>query len=214
MNKNTQGFDKSGQVPIKLHLQKLKPKVKREILKDRQGYYLRSISCIFTGAERQSITMKISLLFLLLSLLTVTFGQEELVALNPVLKDHSISYTDPISVRSNYKSVATFDPRGMHHVYTITHTFLDLIQRDRILPDSLNASVILDTMSKGEPLETLLEDHWQELLLQYIGIVTAAICGLLMAITIPVAGTNRKRDILFFFFFKVCFIQKLIMISN
>ena len=146
--------------------------------------------------------MKISLLFLLLSLLTVTFCQEELVALNPVLKDHSISYTDPISVRSNYKSVATFDPRGMHHVYTITHTFLDLIQRDRILPDSLNASVILDTMSKGEPLETLLEDHWQELLLQYIGIVTAAICGLLMAITIPVAGTNRKGDILFFLFLK------------
>ena len=75
----------------------------------------------------------------------------------------------------------------MHHVNTITHTFLDLIQRDRILPDSLNASVILDTISKDQ-LPKLLKDHWQELLLQYIGIVTAAICGLLMAISIPVAG--------------------------
>ena len=36
---------------------------------------------------------------------------------------------------------------GMHHVYTITYTFLDLIQRDRILLDSLNASVILDTIA-------------------------------------------------------------------
>lgn len=131
--------------------------------------------------------MKISLVFLGMHL-AVSFGQqEELVALNPVLKDHSISYTDPISVRSKYESVATFDPRGMHHVYTITHTFLDLIQRDRILPDSLNASVILDTISKDQ-LPMLLKDHWQELLLQYIGIVTAAICGLLMAISIPVAG--------------------------
>ena len=124
---------------------------------------------------------------LLFHLVVSAFGQEELVALNPVLKDHSISYTDPISVRSKYESVATFDPRGMHHVYTITHTFLDLIQRDRILPDSLNASVILDTISKDQ-LPQLLGDHWQELLLQYIGIVTAAICGLLMAIAIPIAG--------------------------
>ena len=124
---------------------------------------------------------------LLFHLAVSAFGQEELVALNPVLKDHSISYTDPISVRSKYESVATFDPRGMHHVYTITHTFLDLIQRDRILPDSLNASVILDTISKDQ-LPQLLGDHWQELLLQYIGIVTAAICGLLMAIAIPIAG--------------------------
>ena len=129
--------------------------------------------------------MKISLLFLTL-LSCGSFGQEGLVALNPVLKDHSISYTDPISVRSKYASVATFDPKGMHHVYAITHTFLDLIQRDKVLPDSLNASVILDTPTDKIP--ALLEEHWEELLLQYIGIITAAICGLLMAITIPVAG--------------------------
>ena len=47
---------------------------------------------------------------LLFHLAVSAFGQEELVALNPVLKDHSISYTDPISVRSKYESVATFDP--------------------------------------------------------------------------------------------------------
>lgn len=129
--------------------------------------------------------MKISFLFLTL-MSSTCYGQEGLVALNPVLKDHSISYTDPISVRSKYASVATFDARGMHHVYAITHTFLDLIQRDKVLPESLNASVILDTPPDDMPM--LLKEHWEELLIQYIGIVTAALCGLLMAITIPVAG--------------------------
>ena len=80
----------------------------------------------------------------------------------------------------------TFDARGMHHVYAMTHTFLDLIQRDKVLPESLNASIILETPPDDMP--KLLKEHWEELLLQYIGIVTAAICGLLMAITIPVAG--------------------------
>ena len=33
----------------------------------------------------------------------------------------------------------------MHHVYAITHTFLDLIQRTKLLPDSLNATAVLQT---------------------------------------------------------------------
>lgn len=111
---------------------------------------------------------------------------EGLVALKPVLKDHSISYTDPLTVRSKYASDDNFNPRGMHHVYSITHAFLDLIQRDKVLPDSINASVILDT--PVDKLPSLLEEHWEELLLQYIGVVTAAICGLLMALAIPFAG--------------------------
>ena len=109
-----------------------------------------------------------------------------LVALKPVLKDHSISYSDPINVRSDYGSKTKFNPRGMHHVYAITHFFLDLIQRKQALPDSLNASVILDTPK--DKLPKILEEHWEELLLQYIGVVTAAICGLLMAFAIPFAG--------------------------
>ena len=74
----------------------------------------------------------------------------------------------------------------MQHVYTITHTFLDLIQRQDVLPESLNASILLETPK--EKLPQLLEKHWEELLLQYIGVVTASICGLLMALAIPFAG--------------------------
>ena len=55
-----------------------------------------------------------------------------------------------------------------------------------MLPDSLNASVILNT--PRDRLPRLLSEHWEELLLQYIGVVTAAICGLLMAMAIPVIG--------------------------
>lgn len=122
---------------------------------------------------------------------TLALAQEDsnpegLVALKPVLKDHSISYTDPISVRSKYASEAEFNPRGMHHVYAITHTFLDLIQREKVLPDSINATLILETPQNKLP--KLLEEHWEELLLQYIGVVTASICGLLLAMAIPVAG--------------------------
>ena len=56
-------------------------------------------------------------------------------------------YSDPnsVSVRSDYVSDAKFNPRGMHHVYAITHTFLDLIQRTKLLPDSLNATAVLHT---------------------------------------------------------------------
>ena len=76
----------------------------------------------------------------------------------------------------------------MHHVYTITHTFLDLILRKDVLPYSFNASVISETPKRELP--NLLKEHWEELLLQYIGVVTVAICGILMALAIPVAGTE------------------------
>jgi hypothetical protein len=33
----------------------------------------------------------------------------------------------------------------MQHVYTITHTFLDLIQRRDVFPPSLNETVLLET---------------------------------------------------------------------
>ena len=83
-------------------------------------------------------TMKISVLVTLACLASSVASDESetssgLVALKPVLKDHSISYTDPLHVRSDYKSEAEFDPRGMHHVYAITHFFLDLIQRDQVI---------------------------------------------------------------------------------
>ncbi len=119
----------------------------------------------------------------------------ELIALSPVLKDHMIRYTDPMPSNVRYSSVSDFNPRGMHHVYAITHTFLDLIQRDQILPASLNATHLFSSLnSLGQGQQTpkltlkILEENWEELLLQYIGLVTAGICGLLMALAIPLAG--------------------------
>ena len=113
---------------------------------------------------------------------------ERLHALNPVLKDHRIVYSDPLSP-SSYASQAIFNPRGMHHVYTITHTFLDLILRKEVLPKSLNATVIVKTIENNPgDLPKVLGNHWEELLLQYIGVITASICGLLLALAIPFAG--------------------------
>ena len=83
----------------------------------------------------QKISVYITLAYLALSVRALEAESETssgLVALKPVLKDHSIQYTDPLNVRSKYASQAQFDPRGMHHVYAITHFFLDLIQREQV----------------------------------------------------------------------------------
>ena len=63
----------------------------------------------------------------------------------------------------------------MQHVYTITHTFLDLIQRDDVFPPSLNETVLVSTPK--EKIPELLQRHWPEILLQYVGVATMAICG-------------------------------------
>jgi prominin 1 len=136
-----------------------------------------------------SMTMAILGLTLAILLLGCQAQNEEAVGLvsglAPVLKDHAIRYTNP-PISTGYSSKPTFNPRGMNHVYSITHTFLDLIQRSEVLPDSLNASILLDTPKNNMP--DLFKRHWQELLIQYIGVATASICGILMAILIPLAG--------------------------
>ena len=100
-----------------------------------------------------------------------------------VLGNHVVTYSNP-PVNKDYKTSSKFNDRGMKHVYTLTHLFLDLIQRDNVLPETLNASVLLDTDPEDAP--KLIEEHWSELLLQYIGVVTVAICGLLFALCIPI----------------------------
>ena len=114
---------------------------------------LRSVITASKMAKCQK--QKISGYILVLFLVSVAAGggtedldpdlAEGLVALQPVLKDHTIDYSDPNSVRADYAVDAEFNPRGMHHVYAITHTFLDLIQRAKVLPDSLNATAVLET---------------------------------------------------------------------
>ena len=53
----------------------------------------------------------------------------------------------------------------------------------------INTSVIAKTVS-GNPDKVIsfLAAHWQDILLQYIGVLTAAIFGLLLAVTIPTIG--------------------------
>lgn len=159
-----------------------------------------SDECKLTQNKRHSILLAMTLtisFFLIVMMMLASISAssaengpltERLHALNPVLKDHRIVYSDPLSP-SSYASQAIFNPRGMHHVYTITHTFLDLILRKEVLPKSLNATVIVKTIENNPgDLPKVLGNHWEELLLQYIGVITASICGLLLALAIPFAG--------------------------
>jgi hypothetical protein len=53
----------------------------------------------------------------------------------------------------------------------------------------INTSVIAKTVSSNpDKVISFLTAHWQDILLQYIGILTAAIFGLLLAVTIPTIG--------------------------
>ena len=49
--------------------------------------------------------------------------------------DHVVIYQD-LPPAPEYRSSAEFDPRGMEHVYLIVNTFLDLIVRQDVLPES------------------------------------------------------------------------------
>ena len=73
--------------------------------------------------------------------------------------------------------------RGMQHVYTLTHMFLDLVQRSEVLPASVNASELFtDAASAADNPNQLLgtlSEHKEELMLQYIGVLTVAVCGVL-----------------------------------
>ena len=60
-----------------------------------------------------------------------------------VLAYQHVKYSDPV-VDSSYTANAQFQPKGMEHVYTITHAFLDLVQRKDVLPSSINATQILN----------------------------------------------------------------------
>ena len=77
----------------------------------------------------------------------------------------------------------------MEHVYLLTNTFLDLIQRDDVLPKGINTSMIISAVGEG-PTACLqfLKLHWQDFLLQYIGVLTTGIFGLLLAIFLPLIG--------------------------
>jgi len=88
-----------------------------------------------------------------------------------------------------YKSNATYQSVGMEQVYWLTNTFLDLILRDNVLPAAINSSDIIDAVNRGpEATLSLVKEHWQDLLLQYIGLLTAVIVGILLAVCLPFVG--------------------------
>ena len=77
----------------------------------------------------------------------------------------------------------------MEQVYWLTNTFIDLIIRDQVLPATINISTIRSAVGGGlEDTVDLVKTHWQDLLLQYVGLLTAALLGLLAALLIPLIG--------------------------
>ena len=77
----------------------------------------------------------------------------------------------------------------MEHVYLLTNTFLDLIQRDDVLPKGINTSMIISAVGEGpNACLQFLKLHWQDFLFQYIGVLTTGIFGLLLAIILPLIG--------------------------
>ena len=60
-----------------------------------------------------------------------------------ILSTHQVAYSEAPEDK-DYKSTSAFNARGMRHVYLLTHLFLDLVQRDDVLPAGLNASVLLE----------------------------------------------------------------------
>ena len=86
-------------------------------------------------------------------------------------------------------SNASYDSRGMEQVYWLTNTFIDLIIRDQVLPATINISTVRRAVRGGlEDTVDLVKTHWQDLLLQYVGLLTAVIVGLLTALCLPVVG--------------------------
>ncbi len=101
-----------------------------------------------------------------------------------ILSKHQGVYSEA-PVDKSYRSSSVFNARGMHHVYFLTHVFLDLVQREDVLPAGMNATVLLDTPEREWP--GVMEEHWQDLMLQYIGVITVAVCGILFALAMPLA---------------------------
>jgi len=108
--------------------------------------------------------------------------------LEDAVLEHMVIYSG-LPPAPDYQSWGGFDPRGMEHVYLIVHTFLDLILRDNVLPRGLNTSQVISAVQGGEePSLKLAADHWQDLLLQYIGVLTIALFGIFLALLLPVIG--------------------------
>ena len=101
-----------------------------------------------------------------------------------VLSSHEVVYTNP-PTKNDYRSASWFNPRGMQHLYTINRLFLDLIVRDEVLPQNVNFSNLID--QPRFKLPEVIKEDWEEVLVHNIGVVTVAVCGLILALSLPFA---------------------------
>ena len=105
-----------------------------------------------------------------------------------VLSQHRVEYSEP-RLNTHFLTSSRFNPRGMQHVYTLTHLFLDLILRQGVLPQSVDVeSLFARPIPLGRFKKDFFDQYREELLIQYIGVVTVAVCGVIGAIAIPIAG--------------------------
>ena len=81
-----------------------------------------------------------------------------------ILNNQHVQYSDP-KVDTDYSSNAQFNPKGMQHVYTITHAFLDLVQRKDVLPASINLTQILNYNNFWSGPQALKEEKLSEVFL-------------------------------------------------
>ena len=59
-----------------------------------------------------------------------------------------------------------------------------------------NFSMIITAVESGpEDSINLIKDHWQDLLLQYIGLLTAVIVGVLLALCLPFIGKQQHSQL-------------------
>ena len=76
--------------------------------------------------------------------------------------------------------------------------FLDLVQRSEVLPASVNASELFtDAASAADNPNQLLgtlSEHKEELMLQYIGVLTVAVCGVLASSMQQVQSSISARQ--------------------
>ena len=83
----------------------------------------------------------------------------------------------------------------MEQVYWLTNTFIDLIIRDDVLPATINLTMIHTAVMGGlEETVSLVQTHWQDLLLQYVGLLTAVVVGLLTALIIFTNNMNGAKE--------------------
>eukprot|EP00096_Caligus_rogercresseyi_P016369 TRINITY_DN900_c2_g1_i1.p1 TRINITY_DN900_c2_g1~~TRINITY_DN900_c2_g1_i1.p1 ORF type:complete len:971 (-),score=312.63 TRINITY_DN900_c2_g1_i1:397-3309(-) len=101
-----------------------------------------------------------------------------------ILSSYKVVYSEPV-IHNDYSARHfVYNPKSMEHLYALTHTFIDLITKEDVLPASVQPQA--DQLISQPGVQ--LQETWKEFLLHYIGVLTLAILGVLAAVIIPVVG--------------------------